>query len=252
MHDFSDRAGMPFMAIHCRGFSSDYLEEEIFGKKNESDEMLAPGSKLRMAQWGTLFFSHIEEFPRSLQRHLTQVLKVNRLDSRNGCGARLLFSSNKSPLALAAQGLFDEELAVRISRAPLTIPSLAERPGDIALLVDATLAKAEARGFRPALSPEAVGLLKNRPWPGNVRQIEQAVDCLIHIPGIANAALAEVANRLSILIGDSNQSVPSVEDMEKNLIRKAVAMYPTKDQAAEALRIGRATLYRKLKLYGLS
>ena len=252
IHDFSDRAGMPFMVINCRGFSSDYLEEEIFGKRNEPDEVPAPGSKFRMAQWGTLFFSHIEEFPRSLQRRLTQVLKANRLDSRNACGARLVFSCNQCPLSLAGQGLFDEELAVRISRASLTIPSLADRPGDIALLVDAVLAKAMGQDDRPGLPPEVVALLKDRLWPGNVRQIEQAVDYLFHNPGMANGALADVGNRLSGFIGTSSHSVPSVEDMEKNLIRKAVAMYPTKDQAAEALQIGRATLYRKLKLYGLS
>jgi sigma-54 dependent transcriptional regulator, acetoin dehydrogenase operon transcriptional activator AcoR len=252
IHDFSDRASMPFLVINCRGFSPDYLEEEIFGKNMEEDEVLAPDSKLRMAHLGTVFFRHIEELPRVLQHRLTRILKAKHLDSRNVYKARMIFSSSRCLVSLAKQGMFDEELAIRISHASLTIPSLSDRRGDVSLLVDTALAKAMYKGHHPALKPGMVEVLKDQPWPGNVRQIEQAVDYLYHNPELANADPADAARQLSSFIGNSSQSVPSVVEMEKNLIRKAVAMYHTKDEAAEALQIGRATLYRKLKQYGLS
>jgi transcriptional regulator of acetoin/glycerol metabolism len=112
------------------------------------------------------------------------------------------------------------------------------------------VAKALDKGIRPELPPGAVQLLKDQLWPGNVRQMEQAVDFLVHNQEMANTV--DVGELLSGFIGNSNQSLPSVGEMEKNLIRKAVAMYHTKDEVAEALQIGRATLYRKLKQYGIS
>ncbi len=252
IHDFSDRADLPFVVVNCRGFPADYLEEEVFGKLVEREDDLAPGSKLRMAQGGTVFFRHINELPRLLQHRLTQVLKAKSLDSGNAIGARLLFSSSQCLATLAKQRKFDEELAVRISRYSLTIPSLSDRPGDIPVLVDMVLAKVLQHGINPVLPPGISKLLKDQLWPGNVRQLEQAADYLVHNPELASAQSAIIGKHLADFIGQSSQPIHSVEDMEKNLIRKAVAMYHTKDEAAEALQIGRATLYRKLKQYGLS
>lgn len=253
IHDFSDRADKPFLVVNCRGFSPEYLEDELFGRGAERESGLAPNSKLRIAQDGTVFFRHIEELPLFLQKRLTQIIKAKKLEADNAVAARLVFSSDECISALAERRLFDEELAVRISQHALAIPPLAERSSDIRLLVDANYEKyCRLYDRRPGKHSGLLDILYRQSWPGNVRQIEKAIECLLSDPAVDSLSPSRLEELVEDFVGGSRSAIQPLEDMEKALILKALALYRNKDEVARALRIGRATLYRKLKEYDIA
>ncbi|MFA6508511.1 MAG: sigma 54-interacting transcriptional regulator, partial [Treponemataceae bacterium] len=253
IHDFSDRAAKPFLVVNCRGFSPEYLEAELFGRDTEAEGELAPGSKLRIAQGGTVFFRHVEELPLFLQKRLTQIIKAKKLEEENAVAARLLFSSDDSISSLAERRLFDEELAVRISQYSLSIPPLLARPADVRLLVDLNIEKYsrlyDRRRKKDSALPE---ILYRQTWFGNVRQIEKTIEYLLSDPSVETLSPALLEERVSGFVGGDRHSIQSLEEMEKEIIQKAMTMYRNKDDVARALQIGRATLYRKLKQYDIA
>jgi len=253
IHDFSDRAAKPFLVVNCRGFSLEYLGDEIFGRDTEDEDELASISTLRMAQDGTVFFRHIEELPLLLQKRLTRVIKAKKLGAENKVAARMIFSSDVPVSGLVTARLFDEELAVRISRYSMAIPALADRPVDIRLMVDLYADKyTRLYGRRRGLEQAARESLYLRSWPGNVRQIERTMEYLLSDPSVEAMSHLEIESRVSRLAGSELRSEESLEEMEKKLILKVMAFHKNKDEAARALQISRATLYRKLKQYDLS
>lgn len=252
IHDFSDRAANPFVVVNCRGFSPEYLEEDIFGRGSEGDEQSRSG-KLLLAQGGTVFFRHVEEMPIFLQKKLTRVIKAKKLDEDNAVAARLVFSADSCILKMIAERRFDEELAVRISRHTLSIPPLAERPRDAKLLVDHFIEKYERLySRRLELDASVLDILYRQAWPGNAAQVEKTVEYLLSDPACASLSSSAVESLVARLVGAPQSGVQPLEEMEKQLILKALAAYPNKDDVARALQIGRATLYRKLKQYEIA
>lgn len=251
MHDFSDRASKPFLVIDCRGFSPEYLEDEVFGRG--VDYELTPSSRLRMAQDGTAFFRHVEDLPLHLQKRLTRVMKAKKLEEPDAVSARLLFSSSGCVVSLAERRLFDEELAVRISQNEIRLPALDDRVGDVPLLAEYAAEKyARLYGRGEGSAAAVAGVLARQVWPGNVRQLEKAAEYLLAEAAVEGLTPDDLEERAARYLGAERRTIQSLEEMERELILKALSLHQSKDEAARALRIGRATLYRKLKQYGMA
>lgn len=271
VHLYSDHGSRPFVVIECSGFSASWLEEEIFGpardgaeeelhsvpfhetRDSRKDPGLSPLSRLRIARDGSVFFRHIEALPLYLQKRLTSILRQRHLSGSRTVHARLLFSSSAELVALSRAGLFDEELAVRISGSSLSIPPLAERradiPGLIALFAE-TYGKRHGRLV--TFGEETVTTLSERQWPQNVRQLERAVELAAASSPTERVDAQWLENRLDAGNPSCLPAILPLIDIEKTMILKALEVHANKDDAARALGIGRATLYRKIKEYSLT
>lgn len=254
IHAYSDRGDWPFVPVDCRNFSPDYLEADIFGASEDGDDYFAPASKLRIAREGTIFFIHIEEMPLYLQRRILSLLKSRSQADRSARIPRMLFSSSSDILRLSSEGKFDEELGVRIAQNLIILPSLAERPGDIPLLARTFIEKYKAIYRKDCVpDPSFFQRLSRMPWKGGVAELERTIERVVrnsHGQCVDSSSLASLSPG-SGSGSPSPDEVITLQECERRQILKALASFPNKDEAASALGIGRATLYRKLKEYGI-
>ncbi|QUH28890.1 sigma 54-interacting transcriptional regulator [Vallitalea guaymasensis] len=256
IHNFSDRSNQYFLYVDCENIPYELLEHEIFGSENETTVLNPSIGKLRMAHKGTIFFKNISEMPLYLQKRLVEVIKTKQIKLGTYKGfnldIRMIFDTSHDLDSLVKQGSFDEELYYRISKNTITIPSLEERKGDIKIIVDNTLHKLKNKYMKTNLliQEEVLDMMYNYSWPNNVREIEKVMERII-CNSDSDVITPEDVKHLNFASG-SNKEIMNVEDMEKELIIKMMKKYKSKNQVAEAMGIGRATLYRKLKKYELN
>ncbi len=170
---------------------------------------------------------------------------------------RIVAATNRNLAQLVEEGKFREDLLYRLQVLTIELPPLRERYGDIPLLVAHFLEKiAEARG-RPAprITDEAMGILERYGWPGNVRQLENVLQRLVLLAGeepITKKTIESDAELRRIFLSKEPEPVFSLEKSEREQIRKALeAAEGNPTRAAKMLGISRATIYRKIKEYGL-
>jgi len=253
IHAFSDHADRPFIVVDCAAFSSEYLETEIFGLPESEGTEASPTSKLRIAQNGTIYFMRADKLPLHLQSRLVALMKARTLSGKGDIAARMLFSSNRDVAALAADGLFDEELAIRIAQNTVRIPPLSERPGDIVVLARHFLDKFNRiYEKRCGITEEALKFLCSLQWEENSRQVEQTMERIVRASPGAVIDMCWLRNMPGLNPKTEPKAIESLETVERKQIEKALKSYPNRDDVARVLGIGRATLYRKLKEYGLN
>ncbi|WP_425343419.1 sigma-54 interaction domain-containing protein [Pseudescherichia vulneris] len=180
---FGENSTVPFIAINCAAIPESMLESTLFGYEKGAFTGAVntlPG-KFELANNGTLLLDEIGDMPLPLQAKLLRVLQerqVERLGSHRtiNLSFRLMASTNKNLESEVAAGRFREDLFYRISVVPVTVPALRERVGDILPLADAFLKKyAHTIGKNICLAESAKAALLNYCWPGNVRQLENAI-----------------------------------------------------------------------------
>lgn len=181
IHNESDRAGNPFVAVNCAAIPEQMLEAELFGhdKGAFTGAARARAGKFECAEGGTLLLDEISEMDLALQAKLLRVLQereVERLGSNHTIrlDVRVIATSNRDLAAEVAAGRFREDLYYRLNVFPLHLPPLRARPGDIEPLARRALAL-HARGRPPALSAAALRRLCAHHWPGNVRELDNVV-----------------------------------------------------------------------------
>ena len=186
VHDLSQRAGQPFVAVNCGAFSPTLIESELFGHERGAFTG-AVGDKpgwFEAAQGGTLFLDEIGDLPLALQVKLLRVLQereVVRLGAKRSIpvNVRLVAATNVRLEEAVAAGTFRADLFYRIAVAKMTLAPLRERPGDILPLahhfLDAYAKAGPVPGPRPCLTPAAAQALLAHPWPGNIRELENAI-----------------------------------------------------------------------------
>lgn len=256
IHNFSDRSKQYFIYVDCENIPYELLEYEIFGSENEISVLNPSIGKLRMAHKGTIFFKNISEMPLYLQKRLVEVIKTKQLKQGSYKGfnidVRMIFDTSHDLMLLVKQGSFHEELYYRISKNTITIPSLEQRKGDIKIVVDHTLEKLKIKYLKKDLKIEqdVLDMMYKYSWPNNVRGIEKIMERII-CNEKANVITVEDVSNFDFAL-ESKKEIMNVEEMEKELIKKMMEKYKSKNQVAEALGIGRATLYRKLKKYELN
>lgn len=279
IHTASPRASKPFVAINCSAIPDALLESELFGYEEGAFTGAKHGGKLgkfELAQGGTIFLDEIAEMPLYLQAKLLRVLQEKKIERVGGIkevslDIRVIAATNKNLDLMVTRGEFREDLYYRLNVIPLTLPPLRERTGDIPLLLDFFLKKfnflmnKEYRGF----TPEAMKLLLSYPWTGNIRELQNAVEYACNLETGELISLESLPYRikrfqpgkmeLDVLGVRLNEKI---KEIERQILVEALESYKSnnksnstpsqvKEEIAKALGISRATIYRKLKEYGL-
>ena len=291
LHGASSRAGKPFVAVNCGALPANLIESILFGHEKGAftgavDKTLG---KFREADGGTLFLDEIGELPLDMQVKLLRALQESEIDPVGAkrpvkVDVRIVSATNRDPEAQVKAGAFREVLFYRLNVFPIEAPSLRARREDIPALIDHFIARFNAEeGKRVAgAAPDTLALLTAFEWPGNVRQLENAVYRAIvladgpwlqphdfpAISGVAapmpEADAARDAPRAEhalsdldlpeapVRIIDDKGHLRTLEDIERDLIQHAIEVYAGHmSEIARRLGIGRSTLYRKVREQGL-
>jgi len=199
LHRQSGRAAKPFMAINCAALTETLLESELFGHEKGSftGAIAQKKGKLEVAQGGTVFLDEIGELPVTLQAKLLRVLQEREFERVGGTHTlkldiRLLAATNRDLAAEARRGTFREDLFHRLNVVALNVPPLRDRSEDIPALARHFLDLSAARCRRrvAGISPEAERCLMNYSWPGNIRELENAIERAV-VLGQSDSLLAE-------------------------------------------------------------
>lgn len=291
LHGASDRAGKPFVAVNCGALPANLVESILFGHEKGSftgatDKHLG---KFAEASGGTLFLDEIGELPLDMQVKLLRALQEGEIDPVGSkrsvkVDVRIVSATNRDLADQVREGRFREDLFYRLNVFPIEAPALRDRREDVPALVDHFVARFNVEeGKRVAgCAPETVEMLKGFDWPGNVRQLENAVYRAIvladapflqphdfpAISGVAApmpeaasaprpAAAPVVADDASapaapVSILDDRGHLRTLEEIERDLIQHAIEVYAGHmSEIARRLGIGRSTLYRKVREQGL-
>ena len=277
IHQASSRRNKPFIAINCGGIPDSLLESELFGYV--SGAFTGASNKGRMgkfelAEGGVIFLDEISTMPLYLQVKLLRVLQervIIRLGSNRPVhvDVRVIAASNEDLEQCIARNSFREDLYYRLNVIPLDIPPLRERSADVPILADYFLDKycALFKKRKPRLRGSVARFLENYPWPGNVRELEHTIEYAVNLmtdaetlgPENLPAKLLESASG-KMAGPETDRPLPAREArppvieplavLEERAIRAAIGHYGDstagKKQAAKALGLSLATLYRKL------
>jgi len=299
LHGASDRAGKPFVAVNCGALPANLVESILFGHEKGAftGAHEKHAGKFVEANGGTLFLDEIGELPLDMQVKLLRALQEGEVDPVGGkrpvkVDVRIVSATNRDPAQQVKEGAFREDLFYRLNVFPIEAPALRERREDIPPLVDHFIARFNVEeGKRvTGCSAETLALLQGYDWPGNVRQLENAVYRALvladapllqphdfpAISGVAVPLTAPPARSPTapasgaattgahpahddpaspdspVRITDERGHVRTLEQIERDLIQHAIEVYSGHmSEIARRLGIGRSTLYRKVREQGL-
>jgi DNA-binding NtrC family response regulator len=252
LHELSERADGPYVALNCSALSAGASESDPFrgGHAHVGADRSSPGV-FAQATRGTLLLDEVAEMPLELQARLLRVLENGAVD------LRFLAATNRQPDQAVKQGKLREDLFYRLKVFQLSLSSLRDRPEDITVLAEHFLRQTTALEGRPKqFTPEALAVLETYAWPGNVRELKNAVysayikagaeitvECLP--PEITTPADApEPTDTVPISVG------MSAAEAEQRLIVATLAHFDgCKWKSAETLGISLKTLYNRLQEY---
>jgi two-component system nitrogen regulation response regulator GlnG len=184
IHYNSPRWNKPFVAVHCAAIPRELLESELFGHEKGSftGALERRIGKFELAEEGTLFLDEVGDIPLELQTKLLRVLQEREFSRVGGrdilkTNVRILAATNQDLEKAVKEKRFREDLYFRLKVIPIYLPPLRERKGDISLLLNHFIEKInrEMATQMSGVSPEAFKLLEEHPWPGNVREMENAL-----------------------------------------------------------------------------
>jgi DNA-binding NtrC family response regulator len=263
LHDHSARAQGPFIALNCGAITETLLESELFGHARGSFTGAAhdrPGL-FEAANGGSLLLDEVGEIPLGMQVKLLRALQereVRRVgENRNRpFNVRVIAATNRELIADITEGRFRKDLYYRLNVVELHIPPLRERREDILPLARILLAEATLRMKRSVtmLSPRVADQLLRYDWPGNVRELENAMERAVALARVARTKLEDLPEevRQAVPIPTGSGTVRTLDDVEKDYILAVLERNDgNKKRTAEQLGIGSATLYRKLRKFGL-
>ena len=270
IHQNGRRSQKPFVAVNCGAIPENLLESELFGHVRGAftDASSDKAGLFEQADGGTLFLDEIGEMPLALQVKLLRVLQEGEIRRVGGSAAnkidvRVISATSRDLSADVADGRFREDLYFRLNVFCLQLPPLRERVEDIPLLAEHFLKRYGSGNDTESLriEPDAMRTLMAHRWPGNIRELENAIEraCIICEGGrITSACLPTSVRQLDDRYlnesgDDENLSIKKAEDtIERELIRKALAKTGgNRTQAAKILEISHRSLLYKLKEYGI-
>jgi DNA-binding NtrC family response regulator len=275
IHSMSLRSNGPFVAIDCSTLPASLVESELFGyeKGAFTGAVNSKEGLLESANGGTLFLDEIGNLPMSIQAKLlrvTQEHSIMHLGSRGydpiPLNIRIIAATNVDLVDAFQKGLFRQDLYYRISVATIRLPPLRERDGDIPMLVHYFLEKCNREYNKSiAITDEAMALLDNYHWPGNIREMENVVrssfiiadDCIrpCHLSISPDKHIVSEARELYCTDPMDIKSIKNIaaEGAERQAILQIITKYPfiSKTDIARLLKIDPKTLRSRLKRYGL-
>jgi sigma-54 dependent transcriptional regulator, acetoin dehydrogenase operon transcriptional activator AcoR len=272
IHQKSPRLGKPFVSINCSAIPDSLLESELFGYEEGAFTGAKHGGKpgkFELADGGSIFLDEIGEMPLYLQAKLLRVLQERKIERLGGLKStpidvRVIAATNKDLSEAITKGEFRPDLYFRLSVIPLSLPPLREMKEDIPCLISFFLEKynnileKDFKGF----SPEAKALLMTYSWPGNVRELENTIEysCNMETTDIItlNSFPERLRSRIETLTPVNGTDTNLAEKMkhalqnaERQILLEGLERFGRtvrgKEELADHLGIGRATLYRRLK-----
>lgn len=270
IHEKSMRSKEPFLKIDCSAIPENLIESELFGYDSGAFSGANKKGKaglLEMADKGTILLDEIGDMPLQMQVKLLRAIqdqefmrvgstKIRKVD------VRFIAATNSDLAEEVKKGKFRSDLFYRLCVAVLNIPSLRERKDDILELVNFFLDKYNHKYHKNvSFTEQFEKALLSYKWPGNVRELENFIQGFVvshendifDIGDLPQHMLTDTAELYNIDFQDVDKSLNEmVGDYEKNLLKKAIETYGSADKAAEALKIDRSTIFRKIKKYDLA
>jgi len=290
VHGSSERAGKPFVAVNCGAIPENLVESILFGHEKGSftgatDKHLG---KFQEANGGTLFLDEVGELPLDIQVKLLRALQESEIDPIGAkrsirVDVRIVSATNRDLSQAVAEGRFREDLFYRLNVFPIEAPALRERKADVPALVDCFVRRFNIEEGKSVVgaTAETMACLSSFDWPGNVRQLENAVYRAIVLsdapylqphdfpaisgvaapppeyvaqtgPAASAAPAGETPVDSPVRILDARGHLRTLEEIERDLIQLAIEVYAGHmSEVARRLGIGRSTLYRKVREQGL-
>ena len=274
IHYEGERAGRPFVAVNCGAHVGSLLESELFGHVRGAftgaDQ--AKQGLFVSARRGTIFLDEVGELPLDLQPKLLRALQDGEVKPVGGTSSsradtRVIAATNRDLEERVRSGAFREDLFYRLNVINIEVPPLRERSADIPVLAEHFAARAalRMRSPRPALARSAIDWLASQPWPGNIRELENAVERAVVLASGPVLEAADFAPRKRASSApnagapvhraadpDRLEDLPSLEELERHHIERVLeAASGHKTKAAAVLGINRTTLWKKLRQYDL-
>ncbi|MEW6386671.1 MAG: sigma 54-interacting transcriptional regulator [Thermodesulfobacteriota bacterium] len=260
IHRQSKRGRGPFVVANCSAYSPTLLESELFGHEKGAftGAIRRKKGRFELAQGGTLFLDEIGDIPPATQVLLLRFLQDHCFERVGGeatieADVRVLAATNKDLYGEVQAGRFRDDLYYRLNVITLHLPSLRERKEDIALLCQHFLSRynlKEGKNIR-RFSTDALEALMDYDWPGNVRQLENAVS---HAVILAQGEVIRRRHLPRFLKETTEGAAPmTLAETERRLIWRVLQEASwNKHEAARRLRVSRSTLYSKIRRYGLA
>jgi PAS domain S-box-containing protein len=256
VHNNSHRAGQAFVPINCGALPEGLIESELFGhvKGAFTGAIRDKKGRFELADGGTVFLDEVAELSKHMQVKLLRFLQEGIIEKIGGestqtVDVRIISATNRDLGEEVRKNNFREDLYYRLNVIPIRIPSLRDRRTDIPLLVDHFLKEAQLRHNQPSLriSKDALSLMLDYPWPGNIRQLQNAIQySIVKCPG--DLILPEnLPFELRQFEGFECRSFTGPKLTPQNVASALNNSGGNKSKAAKLLGVGRATLYRFLE-----
>ncbi len=265
IHYASPRHDKPFVKINCGAMPETLIESELFGfeKGAFTGAQKQKKGRIETAHKGTLFLDEIGDLPKNMQVKLLRVLQNGELEHLGGTetitvDVRIVAATNSDLEKMVEEGSFRDDLYYRLNVISISMPPLREREEDIIYLAQHFIDKYNLINQKEieGLAPKVVGKMKQYPWKGNIRELENMIERAVvlarektlqlhHFPEL-NSDVQETSDSYIMPAGSS------LAEIEKEAIEKTLISHQyDKNKTAMSLQIGLATLYRKIKTYGL-
>lgn len=266
IHRKSARADHPLVEVNCAAIPETLLESELFGhvKGAFTGAVQSRPGRFQSANLGTLFLDEVSEIPLHLQAKLLKAIQEQEFepvgsDKTVKVDVRVICASNRGLRDMVDAGEFRADLYYRLAVIPLHIPPLRKRPGDLPVLLKHFCTNLQARGYPGDVdcSPDAMRLMMDYPWPGNVREMENAVEhgliCAINNVVVPASLPQEIRDFRAVppsLPAADNGADPDTQ-ARREISQALRAAGGNKAEAARQLGIDRTTLWRRMRRLGV-
>jgi PAS domain S-box-containing protein len=257
IHSLSRRKEGPFVAMNCGALNDYLLESELFGHKKGSftGAITDRTGRFEAAHNGSIFLDEIGDMPKTMQVKLLNVLEEKMVERvgdhhRVPVNIRLISATNKELSALVSSDMFREDLLYRINSILITVPPLRDRAGDIPVIAFHYLKKishVNGKDIR-RISPEAMEIIENYQWPGNVRQL---INALEHSAITSKGDTVEIMDLPEYVFAEKKAKGHNQNAGRHNLEAALALHRGNRTLTAKHLRISRVTLWKKLKELGI-
>ncbi len=266
IHKHSARSARPFITVNCAAIPESLLESELFGYEEGAFTGAKKGGRpgmFELADTGTIFLDEIGDMNFHLQAKLLRVLQSREIMRVGGTrlkqiDVRVVAATNKNLVKMVEEETFREDLYYRLAVIRVNIPPLRERKEDIHLYIRNAAQKIGKRlGKEIWVTPRAVKILTEYSYPGNIRELENIIEVCIVSDEDGVIDRDDLPENVDSVKKESEDirftfhSFPTMGEMERLILEKALETYKSKAAVAKHLKMSRSTLYRKLKEYGL-
>lgn len=263
IHNASDRRNGPYVAINCGAIPRDLIASELFGHEEGAFTGSRRGGnqgKFELADGGTIFLDEIAETPLELQTALLRVIEDKSVLRIGGTrvrpvDVRVIAATNKDLREEVRKGNFREDLYYRANVFAIEMVPLCERLDDIPLLTDHFIRQyaSAMKKIITRVDKKVIDIFMNYSWPGNVRELQNAIERMINFLKTTELTAEMIPDhiqhtRQSI---EPKDDIAPAEETQRRMIEKMLGQKIRKNQIAGKLNISRATLYRKIRQYGL-